>query len=88
MFLINGLEQESLPASDRATQFGDGCFTTARIADGDVCLLDAHIRRLQNVTDPLYAMGHVAPGNAPACVRKAQWGTQGHYQPRLRWTGL
>ena len=38
MFLINGLEQESLPASDRATQFGDGCFTTARIADGATCV--------------------------------------------------
>jgi 4-amino-4-deoxychorismate lyase len=34
MFLINGLEQDTLPASDRATQFGDGCFTTARILDG------------------------------------------------------
>ena len=39
MFLINGLEQEMLPASDRATQFGDGCFTTARILDGGVCLI-------------------------------------------------
>ena len=53
MFLINGLEQESLPASDRATQFGDGCFTTARIADGDVCLLEAHIRRLQTACKTL-----------------------------------
>ena len=53
MFLINGLEQESLPASDRATQFGDGCFTTARIVDGDVCLLDAHIRRLQTACKTL-----------------------------------
>lgn len=53
MFLINGLEQESLPACDRATQFGDGCFTTARIADGDVCLLDAHIRRLQTACKTL-----------------------------------
>lgn len=47
MFLINGLEQDTLPASDRATQFGDGCFTTARILDGGVCLLGAHILRLQ-----------------------------------------
>ncbi|MEH0885701.1 aminodeoxychorismate lyase [Enterobacter sp. UNJFSC 003] len=54
MFLINGLEQEALPASDRATQFGDGCFTTARIVDGDVCLLDAHIRRLQNACQSLF----------------------------------
>ncbi|MCK7315934.1 aminodeoxychorismate lyase [Enterobacter cloacae] len=53
MFLINGLEQDSLPASDRATQFGDGCFTTARIVDGDVCLLDAHIRRLQTACETL-----------------------------------
>ena len=27
MFLINGHKQESLAVSDRATQFGDGCFT-------------------------------------------------------------
>ncbi|EMN3921343.1 aminodeoxychorismate lyase [Citrobacter farmeri] len=47
MFLINGREQESLPASDRAIQFGDGCFTTARILDGAVSLLAAHLRRLQ-----------------------------------------
>ncbi|MDK9357204.1 aminodeoxychorismate lyase [Lelliottia sp. V106_10] len=47
MFFINGQQQDSLPASDRATQFGDGCFTTARIAEGEVCLLDAHLQRLQ-----------------------------------------
>ena len=62
MFLINGLEQDTLPASDRATQFGDGCFTTARIFDGGVCLLGAHILRLQkslrSITDPLLAVGH------------------------------
>ena len=33
MFLINGHKQESLAVSDRATQFGDGCFTTARVID-------------------------------------------------------
>ena len=53
MFLINGLEQETLPASDRATQFGDGCFTTARILDGGVCLLGAHILRLQKACEAL-----------------------------------
>lgn len=38
MFLINGHKQESLAVSDRATQFGDGCFTTARVIDGkSVC---------------------------------------------------
>ena len=53
MFLINGLEQDTLLASDRATQFGDGCFTTARILEGDVCLLDAHLRRLQDACQTL-----------------------------------
>ena len=53
MFLINGVERDVLPASDRATQFGDGCFTTARIVDGNVCLLDAHIRRLQEACEKL-----------------------------------
>ena len=53
MFLINGLEQETLPASDRATQFGDGCCTTARILNGDVCLPDAHILRLRKACETL-----------------------------------
>ena len=53
MFLINGHEQDTLPANDRATQFGDGCFTTARIADGQVCLLAAHIQRLQTACERL-----------------------------------
>lgn len=47
MFLINGHKQDSLAASDRAIQFGDGCFTTARVIDGKVSLLSAHIQRLQ-----------------------------------------
>lgn len=48
MFLINGQKQTWLAASDRATQFGDGCFTTARIQDGHVIMLTEHIRRLQD----------------------------------------
>lgn len=46
MFLINGVAQDVLPANDRAVQFGDGCFTTARIKNGRVELLNAHIERL------------------------------------------
>ena len=53
MFLINGCEQAYLDASDRAIQFGDGCFTTARIADGKVCLLAAHLHRLKDACDRL-----------------------------------
>jgi 4-amino-4-deoxychorismate lyase len=44
---INGTEQPTLLASDRATQFGDGCFTTAAIRHGAVQLLEAHLRRLR-----------------------------------------
>lgn len=47
MFLINGLEQNTLAVTDRATQFGDGSFTTARIVEGRVQQLAAHIGRLQ-----------------------------------------
>ena len=46
MFLINGVEQDTLAANDRAVQFGDGCFTTARIQHGQVALLDTHLQRL------------------------------------------
>lgn len=53
MFLINGHKQDSLAASDRAIQFGDGCFTTARIIDGKVSLLSAHITRLQEACQRL-----------------------------------
>lgn len=53
MFLINGREQESLAASDRAIQFGDGCFTTVRILDGQLCHLAAHLRRLQDACNKL-----------------------------------
>lgn len=53
MFLINGHKQESLAVSDRATQFEDGCFTTARVIDGKVSLLSAHIQRLQDACQRL-----------------------------------
>lgn len=54
MFLINGIKQAQLPANDRAIQFGDGCFTTARIVEGKVCLLNAHLQRLQTACERLF----------------------------------
>lgn len=54
MFLINGIKQAQLPANDRAIQFGDGCFTTARIVEGKVCLLNAHLHRLQTACERLF----------------------------------
>lgn len=53
MFLINGCEQNMLAANDRATQFGDGCFTTACIIDGEIPLFAAHLERLQDACQKL-----------------------------------
>ena len=47
MILINGQAAENVAASDRAVQFGDGCFTTARLWQGEVMMLEAHLRRLR-----------------------------------------
>lgn len=53
MFLINGTEQSSLAAGDRGVQFGDGCFTTARVRQGRVEHLDKHLARLQHTCEAL-----------------------------------
>ncbi|WP_067703198.1 MULTISPECIES: aminodeoxychorismate lyase [unclassified Erwinia] len=46
MAWINGESQNSLAAADRAVHFGDGCFTTARIVEGQIVALEAHLQRL------------------------------------------
>ncbi|HHL2562036.1 TPA: aminodeoxychorismate lyase [Yersinia enterocolitica] len=53
MFWINGVEQNLISASDRSVQFGDGCFTTARVSLGRVVWLDKHILRLQLAAERL-----------------------------------
>ncbi|MGH1498047.1 aminodeoxychorismate lyase [Yersinia proxima] len=53
MFWINGVEQNLISASDRSVQFGDGCFTTARVYLGQVVWLDMHISRLRQATERL-----------------------------------
>ncbi|WP_437888044.1 aminodeoxychorismate lyase [Phytobacter sp. V91] len=53
MFLINGLEQNVLTAGDRALQFGDGCFTTARIDGGGIHFLPEHLARLKKACEVL-----------------------------------
>ena len=53
MFLINGSEQNTLAVNDRATQFGDGSFTTARIIKGRVQQMTAHVGRLQQACERL-----------------------------------
>ncbi|GDX06743.1 aminodeoxychorismate lyase [Buttiauxella sp. A111] len=53
MYLINGELTDNLPANDRAVQFGDGCFTTARVSAGNVRFLEQHIGRLQQGCEKL-----------------------------------
>jgi len=43
---VNGIEQTSIDITERGLAYGDGIFTTAKIVDGRVVLLDKHIERL------------------------------------------
>lgn len=54
---VNGEMQGSLDARDRAVQFGDGCFTTARVLHGKVLCLQAHLQRLQQACERLMIAG-------------------------------
>ncbi|WP_241623070.1 aminodeoxychorismate lyase [Rosenbergiella australiborealis] len=47
MQLINGVYTTQLSSLDRGLQFGDGCFTTAQVKNGQVCHLALHLTRLQ-----------------------------------------
>jgi len=57
MMWINGEIQTVLAANDRAVQFGDGCFTTARIRQGETELLSEHVQRLQKSCECLLITG-------------------------------
>jgi len=50
---INGVVADSLPAGDRSVQFGDGCFTTARVILGKIQFLSQHIARMQRAVGVL-----------------------------------
>ncbi|WP_342755211.1 aminodeoxychorismate lyase [Pantoea sp. MBD-2R] len=54
MMLINGQAVENIAASDRAVQFGDGCFTTGRLWQGEVVMLEAHLKRLREACHRLF----------------------------------
>ncbi|WP_336796067.1 aminodeoxychorismate lyase [Erwinia aphidicola] len=57
MMWVNGLAQESIDARDRAVQFGDGCFTTARVLHGSMLRPQAHLQRLQQACERLRIVG-------------------------------
>ncbi|MUK61135.1 aminodeoxychorismate lyase [Aliivibrio fischeri] len=53
MFWVNGMESESLPISDRATQYGDGFFTTMKVLNKKICLWELHLTRLKTSAERL-----------------------------------
>ncbi|CCP06918.1 aminodeoxychorismate lyase [Erwinia amylovora] len=57
MMWVNGEAQDTIEARDRAVQFGDGCFTTARVQQGRVQRLAAHLQRLQQGCERLMISG-------------------------------
>ncbi|WP_416778681.1 aminodeoxychorismate lyase [Xenorhabdus budapestensis] len=54
MYWINGKLYDQLSANDRSVQFGDGCFTTIRVEQGQAVLLPLHIKRLQKGVEKLF----------------------------------
>ncbi|UPT55599.1 aminodeoxychorismate lyase [Dickeya zeae] len=53
MWWVDGKAEQQLPVSDRSVQFGDGCFTTARVVAGQVVWLERHIQRLRQAAETL-----------------------------------
>jgi 4-amino-4-deoxychorismate lyase len=53
MYLINGIKQQSIRLSDRSFQYGDGCFTTMLVKEGQVQFWPLHLSRLQSTTEKL-----------------------------------
>lgn len=52
--IVNGSPATQLDIADRATQYGDGCFTTMLVKDGTVEHWDAHLTRLQVSCERLF----------------------------------
>ncbi|EMV1092883.1 aminodeoxychorismate lyase [Salmonella enterica] len=80
MFLIDGKSTDTLAVNNRGTQFGDGCFTTARVVNGRIDLLSMHLHRLQFACDRLGIrfqdwelladeMQHLAAGKSQAVLK-------------------
>ncbi len=51
--IINGIHCQAVSANDRGLQYGDGHFTTAKVTDGKIEFLDAHLARLQKANQIL-----------------------------------
>lgn len=47
MYLVNGIKRTELSIADRSFQYGDGCFTTMLVKEGNLQLWTYHKERLQ-----------------------------------------
>lgn len=47
MILVDGIAADTVPATDRGLNYGDGLFETMRLHDGRICLLARHLQRLR-----------------------------------------
>ena len=45
---VNGIEIDQISTFDRGLAYGDGLFTTAKIVNGSVLILEQHIERLRH----------------------------------------
>lgn len=52
--IVNGQSQTFLKLSDRSIHYGDGCFTTISVTNGQAELWDKHLHRLKNACERLY----------------------------------
>lgn len=60
MTLINGKQEDRIPATDRGMQYGDGVFETIAVIEGSPRLLERHLARLESSCNKL---GIPYPGN-------------------------
>lgn len=44
---VNGQNKNELAINDRGLSYGDGVFTTAKVVNGKICQLNAHMQRLK-----------------------------------------
>jgi 4-amino-4-deoxychorismate lyase len=69
MTLVDGVPADSVPATDRGLNYGDGLFETMRLYAGEVPLLERHLARLQA---GCMRLGLPYPGDAALAADIAQ----------------
>ncbi|MGB1261397.1 MAG: aminodeoxychorismate lyase [Cognaticolwellia sp.] len=66
---IDGQASDKIAADDRGLAYGDGCFTTALVIDGEVEMLTPHLNRLAQQSQQL-GLPHVDMNALEASMRK------------------